>query len=224
MPTEILERIELQAPAPAGAFLEKEETSTNLANASRALDMYGFSQDFWIRHQDLLPEDTGLVLQASLSQEGRLIPIDTLHGRDSLMVLFDSRKRGFGQYSWQLTYTGNHGRSIMQLDTQHSGDNNARSYEFDTQGIVRRREEAEPDLVRKAAGALAIAVSHPLARRTVSELRARKNRAEADIQAFSVAGLTKRSPASFEREINKKQNYIDSIGFIALKPFEGGSN
>jgi hypothetical protein len=97
-----------QDERPAAAFLYPPgEMEADRSALSR--EFFQFSRDFWLRQSDLLPEDVGVVNQATHVTE------NGMRGAPTMTLLFDARSHNTEQFIWELTRVAQ-GRYIRQLN------------------------------------------------------------------------------------------------------------
>lgn len=184
--------------------------------AIESRDVFAFSRNFSCRYSDLLPESAGLVLQTAADADGKLVGIHDANKIQNLTLCFDARP-GPTAYVWELTETGLEGRDVYQLHT--SPDSYAvYHFSFDMQGrlLAKQPYEDREELVEKVR----MVAQHDRMREGAEKMRRSRDQMVRNLSRFSVEAITKLNPKLYEKEIARKQNMIDHLGFLAMKPME----
>ncbi len=174
----------------------------------------GFDQDFWLRHQDLLNDNAGIVFQAGITVDGRLVGIGEDKVKEHVSLSFDGSGHQWRKYYWQFTLANlTAGRQVIQLGS--SGI----FAKYDSQGRQTEIRSLDTEERTHAWQLIESVVRSPMFRDNVAVLRARKDAAERELQAFAVDGLLRyRRTAYYEKELAKREEHIKQIGFVAIKP------
>jgi hypothetical protein len=175
----------------------------------------GFDQDFWLRHQDLLNDNAGVVFQAGIASGGRLVGIGKDKVNDHVSLSFDGSGYQSGKYLWQFTLANlESGRKMIQL--MGSVGVFAR---YDSQGRQAGVQFLDEEQGAQSWHLVESIVRSPMFRDNVAVLRERKDAAERELQAFAVDGLLRyKRTAYYEKELAKREEHIKQIGFVAIKP------
>ncbi len=175
-----------------------------------------FAHNFWLRNYDLLHEGVGVVLQTGVDSNRELVKPEGPVSQENMSLLFDARAREKGVFGWQLSFAGTNGREIYQLETTPEGYQ-AKRIKLNAQGKLQSVEElTEIEGLAKQIKTIAL---DEQTRNTIAMHRQKRSDMERALSAFSVGQLRKLSPELYERRLKQQQAMIDTLGFVALKPY-----
>ena len=211
--------------------LLKTETDEKTANgrffyANKPGGFHKFSVRFWLNNNDVLPEGHGLVLQAGIDQSGKIHRLnDSTEKRaqdPTVSLFFDARRRNRGQFLWHLIHAQPYGgRTVAQITTNPNTTPTVINNEFNAQGrLMKSNATFSPDYQTAIIDRVIALAEHELVIGAVAEMRARRHAGEEELRKLVVEGISTLGVKRYEQEIESRQNQIDNIGFIALKPQE----
>jgi hypothetical protein len=177
-------------------------------------DLHSVSEAFMLQHSDLIKKGTGLILQNETMAVGA-------YGIESTRVslYFDERKRAAGEYSWQIIYAGASGKEVRHT-TVTPKETTTLVVVTDFQGTEKKREVASTGTPTQLATSDAIAalISSPEFNDRVTDLRKKKEAAEKEIGNFACTNGLKMAPRKFKKELRKRSETAENIGFTPLVP------
>lgn len=141
---------------------------------------YGSSHLFYAANCDILPNQTGLIVQSGIASDGSLHPAFT-GGTDGLSLVFDAQRRVTNGYVWEVTTEkllgiGKKEREVRQLIVGPASSFAVRAVFLEGTwiGHDNRPREVSFDSAEELSNLVEFITRHPLALETIKDARRRK--------------------------------------------------
>ncbi len=217
MHAESLTKLEPQSPPSGGDFFETGQIIQLGQRLVGLIDLHTFSERFVNAHENLMIEDTAIVLQAALSRDGEVFDPDKRQEEPVLTLCFDQRRRSENIYAWELIGAHARKRDVIQIETQASKNMTARVYRFNEQGGLKTESSLDGSAAAQLSRAIQQLAVCKYARMHVENLRYRQQKAKQNLTEYVQENFHRSSLNRYEKEVEKRRKHLDSIGFLAVK-------
>jgi hypothetical protein len=172
---------------------------------------YRASEQFWLGHDDLLPDGVGAVIQTGASS-------DNAWSLGNTTCIFDARKREAAGFTWQLTVAAASGRSIIQLVSKPEATA-GQHFELDAQGRLAKKWTLNRQELASAQQQVHGLTSSQEMKDGTSKLRDRKKVASEALARYAVTEVAWHQRQRMDNhctELETRQRAADKLGFPPL--------